>query len=195
MPSSRMRRGISPLTQVKSSPPPAPRARFNWPSAFRSEGNRKPMAAAAEYVLEPIRDRVEFTLYRARQRGNSMPLLVVAPSAEPPPPQTLRRLEHEYSLAAQLEPAWAAKPLTLTRHEGRTILVLADPGGEPLDRVLERDQPLDPARLLRIAVNLATALGHVHQCGLIHKDIKPENVLVALEPSGDGHVWLTGFGI
>jgi serine/threonine protein kinase len=39
---------------------------------------------------------------------------------------------------------------------------------------------------------MATALGHVHQCGLIHKDIKPENVLVALEPSDDaGHVWLT----
>ena len=75
------------------------------------------------------------------------PLLVVAPTAEQPLPQSLRRLEHEYSLAAELEPAWAAKPLALTRHEGRTILVLADPGGEPLDRVLERDgqQPLDRA--------------------------------------------------
>jgi PAS domain S-box-containing protein len=154
------------------------------------------MAASSEYMLERIRDGAEFTLYRARQRGNPSPLLVVAAAAEQPLPQSLQRLEHEYSLAAQLEPAWAAKPLALTRHEGRTILVLADPGGESLDRVLEREQPLDPARLLRIAVNLATALGHVHQCGLIHKDIKPENVLVALEPSGDaGHVWLTGFGI
>ena len=97
------------------------------------------MAAASEYVLEPIRDGAEFTLYRARQRGNPMPLLVVAPAAEQPLPQSLRRLEHEYSLAAELEPAWAAKPLALTRHEGRTILVLADPGGEPLDRILDRD--------------------------------------------------------
>ena len=154
------------------------------------------MAASSEYMLERIRDSAEFTLYRARQRGNPSPLLVVAAAAEQPLPQSLQRLEHEYSLAAQLEPAWAAKPLALTRHEGRTILVLADPGGESLDRVLEREQPLDPARLLRIAVNLATALGHVHQCGLIHKDIKPENVLVALEPSDDaGRVWLTGFGI
>ena len=85
------------------------------------------MAAASEYVLEPIRDSAEFTLYRARQRGNPSPLLVVAPTAEQPLPQSLRRLEHEYSLAAELEPAWAAKPLALTRHEGRTILVLADP--------------------------------------------------------------------
>ena len=105
------------------------------------------MAAASEYVVEPIRTGAEFTLYRARQRGNPSPLLVVAPAAEQPLPRSLQRLEHEYSLAAQLEPAWAAKPLALTRHEGRTILVLADPGGEPLDRVLERNQPLDLARL------------------------------------------------
>src|SRR6202789_4383096 len=151
------------------------------------------MATASVYVLEPIRDGAEFTLYRARQRGNDMPLLVVAPTAEQPPPQSLRRLEHESSLAADLEPAWAAKPLALTRHEGRTILVLADPGGEPLDRVLERDreQPLDLVRFLHRAINLAAALGNVHQQGLIHKHVKPENVLV----DDAGHVWLTGFGI
>jgi PAS domain S-box-containing protein len=156
------------------------------------------MAAASGYVLEPIRDGADFTLYRARHDGNPAPLLVVAPTAEQPLPQSLRRLEHEYSLAAELEPAWAAKPLALTRHEGRTILVLADPGGEPLDRVLT--QPLDLARLLSLAINLATALGHAHERGLIHKDVKPENVLVAFDPSFDasgdsGHVWLTGFGI
>ena len=49
-------------------------------------------------------------------------------------------LEHEYSLAAELDPAWAIKPPALTRHEGRTILILKDPGGEPLDRILERGQ-------------------------------------------------------
>src|SRR5580698_3479047 len=156
------------------------------------------MTSVSEFVLDLIRGSAEFTLYRARQRGNEMPLLVVAPTAQQPLPQSLRRLEHEYSLAAELDPAWAAKPLALTRHEGRTILVLADPGGEPLDRILDRDGegPLDVPRFLPLAIAMATALGRVHQRGLIHKDIKPENVLVALEPGGDvGHVWLTGFGI
>src|SRR5713226_6023998 len=145
------------------------------------------------YVLELLRESADFTLYRGRQHGNPSPVLAIALSAEQPSPQSLRRLEHEYSLAAELDSAWAAKPLALTRHEGRTILVLEDPGGEPLDRILERcqGQPLDLTRSLRIAIGLATALGQVHLRGLIHKDIKPENVLV----DDAGNVWLTGFGI
>src|SRR4029077_17958374 len=91
------------------------------------------------YMFEPLREAADFTLYRGRQHGNPSPVLAMAPSAEQPLSQTLRRLEHEYSLAADLDPAWAAKPLALTRHEGRTILVLNDPGGEPLDGILERD--------------------------------------------------------
>src|SRR5229473_479354 len=151
------------------------------------------MTAPAGYVLEPLREGADFTLYRGRQHGNPSPVLAIALSAERPSPQSLRRLEHEYSLAAELDPAWAARPLALTRHEGRTILVLQDPGGEPLDRVLERDQgqPLDLTRFLRIAVGLAAALGQVHRHGLIHKDIKPGNVLV----DDAGNVWLMGFGI
>src|SRR5580704_1699308 len=99
----------------------------------------------SEYALDPLREGPDFTLYRGRQHGNPSPILAIALTAEHPSAQSLRRLEHEYSLAAELDPAWTAKPLELTRHEGRTVLILTDPGGEPLDLILERDQgqPLD----------------------------------------------------
>src|SRR5580692_4658581 len=150
-------------------------------------------AESSGYLLVPLRDGADFTLYRGRQHGNPSPVLVVALTGEQPSPQSLRQLEHEYSLAAEMDPEWAAKPLALTRYEGRTILVLKDPGGEPLDRILERGhgKPLDLTRFLRIAIGLTTALGQVHRRGLTHKDIKPENVLV----DDDDRVWLTGFGI
>ncbi len=151
------------------------------------------MTELSGYVLEPLREGPDFTLYRGWQHGNAAPVLAIALTAQHPSPLSLRRLEHEYSLALELDPAWAAKPLTLVRHKGRTILVLEDPGGDPLDLVLERDQgrPLDLTRVLHIAVGLASALEQVHRHGLIHKDIKPPNVLV----DDAGNVWLTGFGI
>jgi len=145
----------------------------------------------SQYVLEPLRGGADFTLYRGRERGNQMPILAVVVTAEQPSPQSLRRLKHEYSLATELDAAWAAQPLALTRHQGRAVLILKDPGGEPLDQVIEQQKGQDLTRFLRIAIGLAAALGQAHRQGLIHKDVKPANALV----DDSGQVWLTGFGI
>ncbi len=69
-------------------------------------------------------------------------------------------------------------------------MLLEDPGGEPLVGLL--GQPMETGRFLRIAIGLSGALRWLHERGLIHKDIKPANVLVNFET---GHVWLTGLGI
>jgi PAS domain S-box-containing protein len=151
------------------------------------------MGEDSDYLLKPLREGADLSLYRGRERGNGMPILAVRVAAEQPSPQTLRRLEHEYSLASELDAAWAAQPLALTLHQGRAVLILRDPGGEPLDCVIEQQggQPIDLTRLLPIAIGLAAALDQAHRQGLIHKDIQPANALV----DDAGHVWLTGFGI
>src|SRR5271169_4071502 len=135
------------------------------------------MPEVSEYELEPLREGGDFSLYRGRERGSQTPILAVAVAAEQPLPQSLRRLEHEYSLATELDAAWAAQPLALARHQGQAVLILKDPGGEPLDRVIEqhKGQPIDLTRFLRIAIGLSAALGQAHRRGLIHKDVKPEN--------------------
>jgi len=151
------------------------------------------MAEDSQYILEPLREGVDFTLYRGTERGNQMPILAMAAGAEKPSARSLRRLEYEASLATELDAAWAAQPVALTRHQGQTVLILKDPGGEPLDRIIEqhKGQPIDLARFLPIAIGLTAALGHAHQRGLIHKDVKPANALV----DDSGNVWLTGFGV
>jgi len=126
-------------------------------------------------------------LYRGSGNGLA-PILLVA--VEETSLDCVERLEHEYALKAEIDADWAARPVALTRHNDRMTLVLEDPGGTPLDRLLGR--PLDVSHFLRIAIPLAAALGHVHERGLIHKDIKPANILVETASSG---VWLTGFGI
>ena len=80
--------------------------------------------------------------------------------------------------------------LDLVRDAGRTMLVLEDAGGDPLDRLL--GAPMEVGRFLRLAIGIAMSLGKFHQRGLVHKDIKPANMLVN---SATGEVRLTGFGI
>jgi predicted ATPase/signal transduction histidine kinase/GAF domain-containing protein/ActR/RegA family two-component response regulator len=140
----------------------------------------------SKYAFSPLRDG-EVTLYRGS--GNGLPPILLA-MAESGSHACLTRLEHEYALRADLDASWAARPIELSRHRNHMALVLEDPGGAVLDRLLGR--PLGKSAFLRMAISLAAALRQAHARGIIHKDIKPANVLV--EPSS-GDVWLTGFGI
>ncbi|TCU64033.1 PAS domain S-box-containing protein [Bradyrhizobium sp. R2.2-H] len=141
-------------------------------------------------VLWEDGERVFSRGWRLDDNGNRLAVLLVAPAAGHPSRSRLNRLTHEYELKDELDGAWAARPLALMRDAGRTILVLDDPGGEPLDRLL--GGPMEVGRFLRLAIAVTSALGKVHQRGLIHKDIKPANIVV---DCADGHVRLTGFGI
>jgi serine/threonine protein kinase len=145
----------------------------------------------SRYVFETLREDAEFTFSRGRRgEGELSTILLVTPVSERSPPAILERLEHEYSLRDELDSGWGARPLALIRPQGRPTLILEDPGGEPLDSLLGR--PMELSRFLRFAVGLSTALSKLHQQGLIHKDIKPANILVK---SASGTIWLTGFGI
>src|ERR1700676_4036592 len=148
----------------------------------------------ADGVHQTLRDDGEFALYRTRYQSSPnetpQPALVVAPLREHTAPRSLRRMEHEYSLRAELDPAWAVRPLALAAHQGRPALVLEDPGGEPLDRLV--GTPMELRQFLRVAIGLSAALGRGHQNGLIHKDIKPAHALV--NPT-TGRAWLLVFGI
>src|SRR5438270_1843400 len=70
------------------------------------------------------------------------------------------------------------------------MLLLEDPGGEILESFM--GHPLELPQFLRMSISLAVALGRLHGRGLIHKDLKPSNVLVN---SATGEIWLTGFGL
>jgi hypothetical protein len=101
-------------------------------------------------------DRIFRRGWRDGADGNRNTVLVVVPAADQPSSDSLNRLAHEYELKDDLDDAWAARPIALTHYNGRTAMVLEDPGGAPLDRVLGR--PLEISRFLHIAIALAGAL-------------------------------------
>jgi PAS domain S-box-containing protein len=122
--------------------------------------------------------------------GDRTAVLAVLSASGHPTPGLADRLSHEYALKDELDGRSAVRPLALVREQGRTMLLLEDPGGEPLDRLLGR--PMEMGRFLHVAIGITLALRQLHERGLIHKDIKPANAIVN---SATGQVWLMGFGI
>jgi len=141
-------------------------------------------------VLWEDGDRVFCRAWRPGADGSRHAVLAVLPAAEHPAPATLDRLAHEYALKEDLDGPWVVRPLALVRDPGQTMLVLEDSGGRPLERLL--GAPLEVEAFLRLAIAIAGALAQVHRRGLVHKDIKPQNILV--NPAS-GEIKLTGFGI
>ncbi|OKO76033.1 ATP-binding sensor histidine kinase [Bradyrhizobium sp. AS23.2] len=142
---------------------------------------------------EVLLDDGERVLYRGwhdDNNGHQIPVLALALVSEHPAPALVDRLAHEFELRDTLDGQSAVRPRALRRENGRTVLFFDDPGGQPLDRDI--GPPMELGRFLRLAVRLAAALGELHDKGVVHKDIKPANVLAN---SVTDHVWLTGFGV
>src|SRR5215475_8382198 len=133
-------------------------------------------------------DRVFRRGWRVDDEGKRRAVLFVAPVADHASRLSLNHLTHEYELKNELDAAWAARPLDLVREGGRTVLVLEDAGGVPL----LLGMPMEVEDFLRLAIAVTSAVGKLHRVGLVHKDLKPANILFN---ETTGEVRLTGFGI
>ncbi|MFI0424604.1 serine/threonine-protein kinase [Spongiactinospora sp. 9N601] len=76
-------------------------------------------------------------------------------------------------------------------HDGRPWIVMDLVKGRSLEQVVKRDGPLPPERTAMIGLAVLDALAHAHRGGLMHRDVKPGNIMIA----DDGRVLLTDFGI
>ena len=148
------------------------------------------MTELLHYTFKTIWDDGNFILSQATLPDETSPILVASPAHAQPTPVSIAQLEHAYALRRELDTSWAASPFALVHHQGRPALLMENPGGELLAAMLGR--PWELTQFLRVAIGLAVSLGRLHEHGLVHKDIKPANILVN---KVTGEVWLMGFGI
>ncbi|MBH0130489.1 protein kinase [Salinibacterium sp. NK8237] len=106
-------------------------------------------------------------------------------------PGFLERFRAEARHAALVNHEGIANVFDYGEEEGSAYLVMELVPGEALSAILERERVLDPDRVLDIVSQTAAALQAAHAAGLVHRDIKPGNLLITPE----GRVKITDFGI
>lgn len=79
--------------------------------------------------------------------------------------------------------------------DGTQYLAMELLDGVDLEQLVEREGPLSPDRAVEILLQIAAALREVHELGLVHRDIKPQNILLCRGPAGEERAKLIDFGL
>jgi serine/threonine protein kinase len=101
------------------------------------------------------------------------------------------RFLKEPRLAAALDHPHVVPIYEAGEHDGQLFVAMRYVEGSDLKTILERERKLAPERALAVLAQIADALDAAHRRGLVHRDVKPANVLI----DEDGHAYLTDFGI
>jgi PAS domain S-box-containing protein len=160
-------------------------------SAQLAGGQGGAMIIANCQIIKRVCMTAGSALYRARRLTDEMPVLLKLLFEHAGAVQSAR-FKREYQLLQTLKAAGIAKPLSLIDDRGRLASVLEDFSGESLETVLCHGPRPDLPRFLTIAHHLADALSGINAAHVIHRDLRPANILVAPET---GDILLVDFSL
>nr|MCU0568292.1 AAA family ATPase [Oculatellaceae cyanobacterium Prado106] len=116
-------------------------------------------------------------VYRALHKPSQRSVVIKVLRRESPSLAELNQFRNQYAIAQTLFIPGVVRPLSLESFGNSYALVMEDWGGVALDQYV-RQQPLDLKTVLAIALQVAEILHDLHQARVIHKDIKPANLLI-----------------
>ena len=106
-------------------------------------------------------------------------------------PGMLERFRREVKLARRVTHKNVARAHDIGEHDGDKFITMEFIDGEALSRVLARTSRVPTRRAVELGLALCDALGAAHEAGVVHRDLKPDNVMIAT----DGRIVVTDFGI
>ncbi|MCW6052346.1 AAA family ATPase [Lyngbya sp. CCAP 1446/10] len=129
-------------------------------------------------ITEKIYSGVNTVIYRGIWQKHNLPVIVKTLNSEYPTLEEITRLRHEYKIRTNLKNIEGiVNCYSLETNHNGVALTLEDFGGLALSNFLISTK-LDLKHFLEIAVGLAKSLGKIHQNQIIHKDIKPHNIII-----------------
>jgi hypothetical protein len=135
-------------------------------------------------------------VFRARDErlGRLVALKVLAPGLADDP-VFRRRFIAESRAAAAVDDPYIIPIYEAGEAGGALFIAMRFVGGGDLRRVLDREGPLPPGRTVQFISPVASALDAAHAAGLVHRDVKPANILVDTHENRPDHVYLSDFGV
>ncbi|TAG63462.1 MAG: GAF domain-containing protein [Oscillatoriales cyanobacterium] len=141
-------------------------------------------------ITTSISDGFNTSVYRGIRQSDEQPVIIKILKAEFPTLEQITRLKNEYKITQHLHADSIVTYYSLETYQNRLALISEDFGGNSLGQIISKK--LDLTAFLNIGIQLASALNSLHQNGIIHKDIKPSNIIINLET---GIVKITDFSI
>jgi serine/threonine-protein kinase len=171
----------------KRAAPTAPERRYELPE---SEASYPPIDG---YVLFGTIGKGSFgTVYRAKNRANGrLAAIKVIPTGASAKPENVARFLREIEATGQLTHQNLVEVYGAGEGPHFAYLIMEHVDGDTLARAIQRDGKLDPARSLEIGRQIASALEHAFSRGFVHRDVKPENILI----DASGTAKLCDFGL
>jgi DNA-binding beta-propeller fold protein YncE len=156
-------------------------------------GEFAPGSVFAGHRIEAVAGRGGMgVVYRARQLslGRTVALKVIAPALMQDAAMR-RRFVRESQVAASIDHPHVIPIYYTGEEDGVAFIAMRFVAGDDVRTLVRRKGPLPPERAVRLVRQVAAALDAAHATGLVHRDVKPANVLLG---QGD-HVYLTDFGL
>jgi PAS domain S-box-containing protein len=128
-------------------------------------------------VIEKIYEGARSIVYRGHRTTDRQPVVLKTHKTDYPTPTQLGRLKHECEIGQSFDSPRIIKYHGTEKYQNNLYLITEDFGATALSEIIP-SQGVELATFLRIAVQLAEALGEIHRKNVIHKDIKPRNILI-----------------
>lgn len=142
-------------------------------------------------ISDKIYDGKSTVIYRGTRIADDLPVIIKVPREDYPSLRTLARYRNEYNILKSTQLPGVVGIVELVKHQKSWAIVEEDFGAKSLDQIL-LTRRMGVAEFLRMAIKMCEGLAGIHNNGIIHKDLKPSNILVN-ELSGE--VKIGDFGL
>ncbi|MCB1179287.1 MAG: serine/threonine protein kinase, partial [Leptospiraceae bacterium] len=145
-------------------------------------------------IINLISETHKSLVYKAKHKKFTNPIILKTFKKKYPSSWELARIKQENRVIQALEHPGIVKSLGLVWQDNSISIVLEDTGGESLKECITKNK-ISISNFLNLGIRLSDALFYIHSRGIVHKDIKPQNIIVRYSGNEFNDVKITDFGL